>query len=64
MKLQINLCFFLLLIWTITGLGCSEDSSSTSVEPGEESEQTVDLEEEDSSLSGMVSGVITNIRTG
>lgn len=64
MKLQINLCFFLLLIWTITGLGCGEDSSSTPVEPSEESEQTVDLEGEDSSQSGMVSGIITNIRTG
>ncbi len=64
MKLQISLCFFLLLIWTITGLGCGEDSSSTSVEPGEESEQIVDLEGEDNSQSGMVSGIITNIKTG
>ena len=64
MKLQINLCFFLLLIWTITSLGCGEDSSSTSVEPSEESDQIVDLEGEDNSQSGMVSGIITNIRTG
>ncbi len=64
MKLQINLCFFLLLIWTITGLGCGEDSAVTSVDPGEESEQTVGVEEGDSSQLGMVSGIITNIRTG
>ena len=64
MKFQINLCLFLLLIWTIIGLGCGEDSPSPSVDPGEESEHIVDLEGEDGALSGMVSGIITDIRTG
>ena len=62
MKFQINLCFFLILIWVVTGLGCSEDSSSPAGEAGEESEQTLDLE--DDSRSGMVSGVITDAKTG
>lgn len=64
MKLQINLCFFLLLIWTITGLGCGENSSSTSVEPDEESEQTLDPKEEEDPQFGMVSGIIINSKTG
>lgn len=64
MKFQINLCLFLLLIWTIIGLGCGEDSPSPSVDPGEESEHIVDLEGEDGAQSGMVSGIITDIRTG
>ena len=63
MKVQINLCFFVILIWTITGLGCSEDSSSPSVESGEESEQTLDLEGVEDLKSGKVSGIITDIRT-
>ena len=62
MKFQINLCFFLILIWVVTCLGCSEDSSSPSVEDGEGSEQTLDLEED--SRSGMVSGIITDAKTG
>ena len=62
MKFQINLCFFLILIWVVTGLGCSEDSSSPAGEAGEESEQTLDLEGD--SRSGMVSGVITDAKTG
>ena len=62
MKFQINLCFFLILIWVVTGLGCSEESSSPSAETGEESEQTLDLEED--SRSGMVSGIITDAKTG
>ena len=32
MKVQINLCCLLVLIWLVTGLGCSEDPSSPSVE--------------------------------
>ena len=62
MKFQINLCFFVILIWVVTGLGCSEDSSSPAGEAGEESEQTLDLEED--SRSGMVSGIITDAKTG
>ena len=62
MKFQINLCFFLILIWVVTSLGCSEESSSPSVEAGEESEQTLDLEEDH--RSGMVSGIITDVKTG
>lgn len=62
MRFQINLCFFLILIWVVTYLGCGEDSSSPSVEDGEESEQTLDLEED--SRSGMVSGIITDAKTG
>ena len=62
MKFQINLCFFLILIWVVTGLGCSEESSSPSAETGEESERTLDLEED--SRSGMVSGIITDAKTG
>ena len=64
MKLQINLCFFLLLIWTITGLGCGEDSSSISVDPGEDSEQTLDPEVEEDPQSGIVSGIIIDSKTG
>ena len=64
MKFQINLCFFLILIWVVTGLGCSEDSSSPSVEAGEESEQTLDLKERKDPKSGTVSGIITDTRTG
>ena len=60
MKVQINLCFFLILIWVITGLGCSEDSSSPSVESGEVS----DAEAEQDSRFGMVSGIITDAKTG
>ena len=62
MKFQINLCFFLILIWVVIGLGCSEDSSSPAGEAGEASEQTLDLE--DDSRSGMVSGIITDAKTG
>ncbi|MCE2396924.1 hypothetical protein J4G02_20585 [Candidatus Poribacteria bacterium] len=62
MKFQINLCFFLILIWVVTCLGCSEESSSPSVEDGEESEQTLDLEEDP--RFGMVSGIITDTKTG
>ena len=62
MKFQINLCFFLVLIWVVTGLGCGEDSSSPTGGTGEESEQTLDLEED--SRSGMVSGIITETKTG
>lgn len=62
MKFQINLCFFLILIWVVTGLGCSEDSSSPTGGTGEEPEQTLDLEED--SRSGMVSGIITETKTG
>ena len=62
MKFQINLCFFLVLIWVVTGLGCSEDSSSPSVETGEESDQS--LEAEKDPRFGMVSGIITDAKTG
>lgn len=62
MKLQIHLCFCLILIWVVTSLGCSEDSSSPSAEDGEGSEQTLDLEEDH--RSGMVSGIITDAKTG
>ena len=62
MKFQINLCFLLILIWAITSLGCGEDSSSPSVEPVEESEQTLDGEEDPQ--FGMVSGIITDTKTG
>ena len=62
MKFQIHLCFCLILIWVVTSLGCSEDSSSPSAEDGEGSEQTLDLEEDH--RSGMVSGIITDSRTG
>ena len=64
MKFQINLCFFLILIWVIAGLGCGEDSPSPSVESGEESEQILDLEEEKDPQFGMVSGIITDTKTG
>ena len=64
MKFQINVCFFCILIWAITGLGCGEDSSSPSVQPGEESEQIPDLEGEEGPQSGMVSGIITEVMTG
>ena len=61
MKFQINLCFFLILIWVITSVGCGDDSSSPSVEPGEESEQTP---AEKAPQFGTVSGIITDIKTG
>ena len=62
MKFQINLCCFLILIWMVTGLGCSEDSSSPSVEAGEESDQS--LEAEKDPRFGTVSGLITDAKTG
>ena len=62
MKFQINLCFVLILIWVVTSLGCSEDSSSPTGGTGEEFDQTLDLEED--SRSGMVSGIITETKTG
>lgn len=62
MKFQIDLCFFLILIWVVACLGCGEDSSSPSVGTGEESDQTLDLEED--SRSGIVSGIITDAKTG
>ena len=62
MKFQINLCLLLILIWLATSLGCSEDSSSPAGETGEESEQTLDLGEDH--RSGMVSGIITDVKTG
>ena len=61
MKFQINLCFLFILIWTITSLGCGEDSSSPSVESGEAFEQTPD---EEAPRFGTVSGIITDTRTG
>ena len=61
MKFQIDLCFFLILIWVITSVGCGDDSSSPSVEPGEESEQTL---AEKAPQFGTVSGIITDIKTG
>ena len=64
MKFQINLCFFLILIWVITSLGCGEESSSPSVEAGEESDQTLDPGAEEDPRSGMVSGIITDAKTG
>lgn len=64
MKFQINLCFFLILIWVVTGLGCSEDSSSPSLEAGEKSDQTLDPGAEEDPRSGMVSGIITDAKTG
>ena len=64
MKFQINLCFFLILVWVITGPGCGEDSSSPSVDSGEESEQTLDLDGEEDPQFGMVSGIITDTKTG
>lgn len=64
MKFQINLCFFLILIWAITGLGCGEDSPSPSVESGEVSEQTPNTEGKNASQSGTVSGIITDATTG
>lgn len=60
MKFQINLYCFLILIWMVTGLGCSEDSSSPSVEGGEES----DIEAEQDPRFGMISGIITDAETG
>ena len=62
MKFQINLCLLLILIWVVTGLGCSEESSSPAGEDGEGSEQTLDPEEDQ--RSGMVSGIITDVQTG
>ena len=62
MKFQINLCLLLILIWVVTGLGCSEESSSPAGEDGEKSEQTLDPEEDQ--RSGMVSGIITDVQTG
>jgi hypothetical protein len=64
MKFQINVCFFFILIWAITGLGCGEDSPSSSVQPGEESEQIPGLEGEEGPQSGTVSGIITEVTTG
>ena len=64
MKFQINLCFFLILIWVIIGLGCGEDSPSPSVESGEESEQTPPPEAEETPQFGTVSGIITDSTTG
>jgi len=64
MKFQINLCCFLILSWAIIGLGCSEDASSPSGEAGEESDQVLDLEAEKDPRFGMVSGVITDAKTG
>ena len=64
MKGQINLCLFVTLIWAITSLGCGEDSSSPSVDSGEESEQTLDLEEVKDPKFGTVSGIITDAKTG
>ena len=61
MKFQINLCFFLIVVWAITSLGCGEDSSSPSVESGEESKQALDGEEDPQ--FGMVSGIITDTKT-
>ena len=61
MKFQIDLCFFLILIWVLTSVGCGDDSSSPSVEPGEESEQTPT---EKAPQFGTVSGIITDIKTG
>ena len=61
MKFQINLCLLLILIWVVTGLGCSEESSSPAGED-EESEQTLDPEEDQ--RSGMISGIITDVQTG
>lgn len=62
MKFQINLCFFLILIWAITSLGCGEDSSSPAIESGEETEQVLDGTE--APQFGMVSGIITDTKTG
>ena len=64
MKVQINLCFFVILIWAITGLGCGEDSSSPTVDPAEESEQTLDRAGVQDPKLGTVSGIITDTRTG
>ncbi len=64
MKFQINLCFFLILIWAIIGLGCGADSPSPSVDSGEVSEQTPNMERENASQSGTVSGIITDATTG
>ena len=64
MKLQINLCLFLILIGLIAGLGCGEDSSSPSVDSENESEQALNLEEEQDPQFGMVSGIITDTKTG
>ena len=70
MKFQINICFFLILVWVISGLGCSEDPPSSSVQPAEESQQeaglpqTPDLEAEKGPQSGTVSGIITDTTTG
>ena len=63
MKFSINLCFLFVLIWAITGLGCSEDSSSPSIQPGEDSKQTPN-EGESAPQLGTVSGTITDTTTG
>ena len=60
MKTQINLCCFFILIWVVTGLGCSEDSSSPSIKSEEESH----IEAEKDPQFGMVSGIITDAKTG
>ena len=64
MRFQINLCFFFILIWAIFGLGCGEDSPSSSVQSGEDSENTINLEGEKDPQSGTVSGTITDTTTG
>ncbi len=70
MQFQINLCFFLILIWVITGLGCGEDSPSPSMQPAEEFQQqegfpeTPNMEEEKAPQAGTVSGIITDTTTG
>ena len=64
MKFQIDLYFFLILIWVIISLGCSEDASSPSVASGIESEQTPDLAGEKNPQFGTISGIITDSITG
>ncbi len=64
MKFQVNLWFFFILIWVITGLGCGEDSSSPSVPSGEDSGQTTNTDGKKAAQSGTIMGVITDAMTG
>ena len=70
MKFQINLRFFLILIWAVACLGCGEDSPSPAVQPAEESQQeeglpqTPDRQQAEAPQLGTVSGIVTDATTG